>query len=168
MILHIYNRIAQFILFPMQLLPQMIPKNGETLANDVIKPDPLEPPGLSNDEILEWLFVVDVLNFCFWSDEPTLFTVNYLGRDWTGYRSMCAALARAKVKGIPVHKPEFYGAVTREQMEDIFKSDSHVQMSLLEKRRSNLHEAAAVLNQVEESVCVCVCVYMYVCTCVLP
>ena len=61
---------------------------------------------------------------------------------------MCAALARATAKGIPVHKPEFYGTVTEEQMEDIFKSDTHVKMSLLEKRRSNLHEAAAVLNQV--------------------
>ena len=144
----------------------MIPKNGETLTKDVIKPDPLEPPGLSNDEILEWLFVVDVLNFCFWSDKPTLFTVNYLGRDWTGYRSMCAALARAKAKGIPIHKPEFYGVVTREQMEDIFKSDTHVHMSLLDKRRNNLHEAAQVLNQVTrkyESVCVyimCVCIHM--------
>ena len=127
----------------------MIPKNGVTPANDVIEPDPLEPPGLTNDEILEWLFVVDILNFCFWSDKPTLFTVKHLGRDWTGYRSMCAALARAKAKGIPVHKLVFYGAVTKEQMEGIFQSETHIQMSLLEKRRSNLHEAAAVLNQVE-------------------
>ena len=39
---------------------------------------------------------MDTLNFCFWSDEPTLFTVSYQGRQWTGYRSLCAALARAK------------------------------------------------------------------------
>ena len=142
----------------------MMPKNGELPANEVIKADPLEPPGLSNDEILEWLFLVDVLNFCFWSDEPTLFTVRHLGRDWTGYRSMCAALARAKAKGVPVHKPEFYGAVTREQMEEIFKSDTHVQIPLLEKRRSNLHEAAAVLNQVGESAVLYtayMCVHIY-------
>ena len=61
---------------------------------------------------------------------------------------MCAALARAKAKGIPVHKPEFYGAITGEQMEEIFLSETHVQLPLMEKRRSNLHEAAAVLNQV--------------------
>lgn len=126
----------------------MIPKGGESLSDDVIKPDPLEPPGLSNEEVLEWWFVVDVLNFCFWSDESALFTVRHLGMDWTGYRSLCAALARAKSRGVPVHKPEFYGTVTREQMENIFQSDSHVQLSLLEKRRGNLHEAAAVLNEV--------------------
>ena len=61
---------------------------------------------------------------------------------------MCATLARPKAKGIPVHKPEFYGAVTKEQMEGIFQSETHVQLPLMEKRRSNLHEAAAVLNQV--------------------
>ena len=134
--------------FHTQLLPQMTRKNGEALPSDVIEPDPLEPSGLSNDEILEWLFMVDVLNFCFWSDESTLFTVKFLGKEWTGYRSMCAALARANARGIPVHKPEFYGALSEALMEDIFKSDSHVQLSLIEKRRSNLHEAAAILNQV--------------------
>ena len=137
----------------------MIPKNGVTQANDIIEPDPLEPPGLTNDEILEWLFIVDVLNFCFWSDEPTLFTVKHFGRDWTGYRSMCAALARAKAKGIPVHKPEFYGAVTKEQMEGIFQSETHVQLSLMEKRRSNLHETATVLNQVEYYYSIWQCMY---------
>ena len=79
---------------------------------------------------------------------------------------MYAVLAQAKAKGLPIHKPEFYGTVTREQMEDIFKSDTHVQMSLLEKRRSNLHEAAAVLNQVTrkyESESVCVCAHDIVC-----
>jgi hypothetical protein len=138
----------------------MLPKNGEPLVNEVIKADPLEPPGLSNDELLEWLFVVDVLNFCFWSDEPTLFTVKHLGKDWTGYRSMCAALAKAKARGIPVHKPEFYRAVTMKQMGEIFKSDTHVKMSLLEKRRSILHEAAKVLNQVREYIILRV--YMYI------
>ena len=41
------------------------------------------------------LFLVDTMNFCFWSDEPTLFTVEYQERRWTGYRAMVAALAKA-------------------------------------------------------------------------
>lgn len=123
----------------------MIPENG---TSTVIKSDPLEPPGLSSEEVLEWLFVVDVLNFCFWSDESTLFTVIHLRQEWTGYRSMCAALARARSEGVAINKPEFYGSVSREKMEHIFRSDSHVKLPLLEKRRTNLHEAAAVLKEV--------------------
>ena len=132
----------------MQLLPQVVRLNGENPTNQVVKADPLEPPHLSEEEILEWLFLVDVLNFCFWSDEPTLFTVNHLGMDWTGYRSLCAALARAKSEGVPVHKPEFYRTVTKKQMEYIFRSDTHVQLPLLEKRQSVLHEAGEVINEV--------------------
>ena len=41
------------------------------------------------------LFLVDTMNFCFWSDEPTLFTVEYQERRWTGYRAMVAALSKA-------------------------------------------------------------------------
>ena len=121
----------------------------------MFKLDPLEPPGLSDEEVLEWLFLVDVLNFCFWSDEPTLFSVRYLGMEWTGYRSLCAALARAESEDIPVHKPEFYRTVTGEQMEHIFRSDTHMQLPLLEKRRGVLHEAGAVLNEVSLTFTMC-------------
>ena len=42
------------------------------------------------------IFLIDTLNFCFWSDVGTEpFTVSYLGKKWTGSRSLSAALARA-------------------------------------------------------------------------
>jgi len=90
---------------------------------------------------------VDTLNFCFWSDEPTLFTVSYQGRQWTGYRSLCAALARAKEAGLPIHAPSFYGNITLDQLGEVFRSETHVPIPLLERRRDVLHEVAAVLNE---------------------
>lgn len=129
-----------------------MPTKDNKDENSVKTLDPLEPPDMTEEEVLEWIFLLDTLNFCFWSDEPTLFTVNYHSVDWTGYRSLCAALARAKEEGIPVHKPSFYSSVTKEQMEHIFRSDSHVQMPMLDERRKNLHEAASVLNQVNNYV----------------
>ena len=56
---------------------------------------PLEPTGLGEEGLLKWLFLLDTLNYCFWSDEATLFTVRYKGERWTGYRSLVAAMARA-------------------------------------------------------------------------
>ena len=41
------------------------------------------------------LFLVDTVNFCFWSDNDILFTVDYNGKLWTGYRALRAALLRA-------------------------------------------------------------------------
>ena len=138
--------MIEFCCFILQLLPKFLFTQNEDETTPQM--DPLEPPGMKDEELLEWIFLLDTLNFCFWSDEQTLFTVKYHGVEWTGYRSLCAALSRAKEQGIPVHKPSFYGSVTMEQLKHIFRSDSHVQLPLIEERCRNLHEAAVVLNQV--------------------
>ena len=78
------------------------------------------------------------------------------GRNWTGYRSLCAALCRAKEDlHLPVHKPSFYGSITMETMKQIFRSDSSEELPLLKERMTNLHQAARVLNKVC-GVCGCV------------
>ncbi len=42
------------------------------------------------------IFVVDLLNFSFWSDdESRRYAVTYRGKAWTGYWSLCAAINRA-------------------------------------------------------------------------
>jgi len=44
------------------------------------------------------VFVVDLLNFSFWSeeaDDQPKYCVSYAGRLWTGYWSLCAAFNRA-------------------------------------------------------------------------
>lgn len=131
--------------FVLQLLPELL-KASE--ANSVSS-DSLEPPNLTDTDLLEWIFLLDTLNFCFWSDESVLFTVDYRGVRWTGYRSLCAALCRAEVElGLPVHKPSFYRTITLEQMNEIFRSDSCVPLPLLQHRMENLHEAAQVLDKV--------------------
>ncbi len=107
-----------------------------------------EPPNLSPNETLEWIFLLDTLNFCFWSDSDVLHTTEYCGVQWTGYRALCAALVRAVEEGIPVHKPSFYGKVTDRELRSIFRSETEVQLPMIEKRRENLHEAAKVLNEV--------------------
>lgn len=124
-----------------QLLPQLLTPHIETTPT-------LEPPDLSPTEALEWIFLLDTLNFCFWSDEPTLFTVSHAGRSWTGYQSLCAALARAVGDGIPIYKPGYYGNISEEKMRLIFRSDTHVDLPLLTSRRKNLLEAAQVLKEV--------------------
>lgn len=52
---------------------------------------------------IDFIFTMDLLNFCFWSDDPcgVLFTVEYHGTQWTGYWSLVAALQRAIEEGTP-------------------------------------------------------------------
>ena len=58
-------------------------------------------PKEKNEETVNFIFTMDLLNFCFWTDESFKepFTVEYRGTRWTGYWSLVAALQRALDEG---------------------------------------------------------------------
>lgn len=59
-------------------------------------------PKAKNESTVEFLFIMDLLNFCFWSDNEDpeeAFAVEYHGKIWTGYWSLVAALQRALEEG---------------------------------------------------------------------
>ena len=61
----------------------------------VWKEHELHPKNMTT-ETVDWIFVVDTLNFCFWTEEgeePWL--VRFEGKDYTGYWGLCAAINRA-------------------------------------------------------------------------
>ena len=61
----------------------------------------LHPDPAGGEETAEFIFAMDLLNFCFWSGrgEGERFVVEYRGRRWTGYWSLVAALRRALDEG---------------------------------------------------------------------
>lgn len=51
---------------------------------------------MGEEKTLNWIFVVDTLNYCFWYEsENQRYTVEYEGKLYTGYWSLCAAINRA-------------------------------------------------------------------------
>ena len=59
-------------------------------------------PKEKNESTVDFIFLMDLLNFSFWSDgsDPErAFAVEYRGRRWTGYWSLIAALQRALEEG---------------------------------------------------------------------
>ena len=130
-------------------LIQLLPHFGSKSPSKEVDPF-LEPRGLTPEQLLEWTFLLDVLNFCFWAKkDSSLFTFDHRGQKWTGYRSMRAALAKAvEEDDIPIYSPLYYRDVSLSQLRAIFKSESSAELPLLERRRDNLHEAAAVLEKV--------------------
>lgn len=53
-------------------------------------------PRAANEEAVSWVFLADTLNFSFWSDdEKKKYLVNYKGKMYSGYWSLCAAINRA-------------------------------------------------------------------------
>lgn len=58
-------------------------------------------PQNKDEQTVDFIFTMDLLNFCFWSERNSeeRFAVDYRGRRWTGYWSLVAALHRALEEG---------------------------------------------------------------------
>ncbi|XP_050458160.1 queuosine salvage protein [Cataglyphis hispanica] len=91
----------------------------------------------------DWIFVLDTLNFSFWTDTGA--------KKWkvngeTGYFAFCAAVKRAIDEGKPMWDPKYYSRVTQQDLEIIFRGDDgETGIPLLQDRIKNLHEAGKVL-----------------------
>ncbi|KJE92058.1 hypothetical protein CAOG_03086 [Capsaspora owczarzaki ATCC 30864] len=107
--------------------------------------NPLNPQSLS-DATLEWIFVVDTLNFSFWPEDPAVpFTVEYKDKSYTNYWSLCAAINRALEEGIAITDPAYYATITMEQLQHVFRSSTATPIPLLNERLAALHEAGTAL-----------------------
>ena len=58
-------------------------------------------PKARDESTIDFIFTMDLLNFCFWSDHTSgiSFAVDLHGTRWTGYWSLVAALQRAIEEG---------------------------------------------------------------------
>ncbi|CAH2049888.1 unnamed protein product, partial [Iphiclides podalirius] len=133
---------------------KIVEDGRETLSNEIlssIKANQLQMPDTGADEIhpskdnpraVDWVFVIDALNFCFWSKSKD---DRWIVNGYSGYFALEAALNRAIKNGVDIENPEFYYNVTKEQLSDIMKGDNAVEMPLLDQRVSVLHEVGRIL-----------------------
>ncbi|KAL1431875.1 hypothetical protein MTO96_013964 [Rhipicephalus appendiculatus] len=104
-------------------------------------------PKVVDDSAAQWVFLVDALNFNFWSKDSTYkYAVRWNGTLHTGYFSLCAAVARALEEGVPLLSAEFCRSISLQQVEQIFRSDTNVEIPLLTERHKVLQEWGRVLS----------------------
>ncbi|XP_071082919.1 queuosine 5'-phosphate N-glycosylase/hydrolase-like [Haliotis cracherodii] len=105
-------------------------------------------PKTMDEAAVNWVFVADALNFCFWSQDPSKkYYVDYRGKRWTGYWCLCAALNRAIEEGIHITDPNFYASITQDQLASVFRSESEMDIPLFQERLDVLHQVGQVLIQ---------------------
>ncbi|KAI7862222.1 hypothetical protein BDF14DRAFT_1858292 [Spinellus fusiger] len=112
-------------------------------------------PKSADCSTVDWIFLVDLLNFSFWSDldtvdasspHPDRYSVSYKDKAYTGYWSLCAAINKALDKGIPITNPSYYGyEATDQELIDIFHSDTREKVPLIEERIKVMREAGRVV-----------------------
>ncbi|KAI8328758.1 hypothetical protein BC941DRAFT_463890 [Chlamydoabsidia padenii] len=114
---------------------------------------PLNPKKLDHTTA-DWIFLVDLLNFSFWSDldiadrtiaHPDRYAVEYKGVSYTGYWSLCAAINRALDNGIPVTDPHYLSEATDGDLAMIFKSDTKEEVPMLNERIQLMRHAGQML-----------------------
>ncbi|XP_018614663.1 queuosine 5'-phosphate N-glycosylase/hydrolase [Scleropages formosus] len=109
------------------------------------KMNPLAP-SWSSDEAINWVFVVDTMNFSFWhpcGEKPC--TITYKGKTYSGYMALCAAVTRAMDEGVPITDAAYMASVTLEELRQVLRSDNKTPMPMLEERHRVLNEAGRVL-----------------------
>lgn len=112
------------------------------------------PDEFGEQGTLNFIFTMDLLNFCFWSDrkiEEDRFCIEYSGRRWTGYWSLVAALRRALEEDIPITSSDFWQCEEECNdglMQHVFRSATDEEMPLLQDRLNCLKEAGHVLYKV--------------------
>ncbi|KAJ1679253.1 hypothetical protein EV182_002423 [Spiromyces aspiralis] len=106
-------------------------------------------PKVADERAVDWIFVVDTLNFSFFSDlkdEDRQYAVTLDGVQYKGYWSLCACINRALREGIPITDPKYYAGITSSALAYIFRQDEGREpIPLLEDRVKVLREAGQVL-----------------------
>ncbi|KAL0227553.1 hypothetical protein RCL1_003697 [Eukaryota sp. TZLM3-RCL] len=106
----------------------------------------LHPSSPVASELVDWIFVLDCLNFSFWNDDFHPFSVFYQGKNHIGYWGLCAALKRALDEGIPITTPEYYQNIDELTLHHVFRqSDPTIPVPLLQERVHILRESGRTL-----------------------
>ncbi|MGD9712518.1 MAG: queuosine salvage family protein [Thermomicrobiales bacterium] len=90
-----------------------------------------------------WVFVLDALNFCFWSNDPQRrWRISYGGESWDGYWALVAALRRAVDDGEPVWDAAFLRDLDVTTVETMLRPSDPADppIPLVEERWRNLTE----------------------------
>lgn len=106
-------------------------------------------PKILNDDAVNWIFVVDTLNFCFWSsDQTNKWTVTYQGTPYTGYFALCAAVNRALDEGYKITSPSYYSKISEKDLAFILRGNEGTPaVQLIQERVNCLHEVGLVLME---------------------
>lgn len=108
---------------------------------------PLHPSELTDPEKkASYVFLIDTMNYGFWTEAgQTPYTVNYNGKPYTGYWSMCAAIKNEVLKNEKILEPSFWAESTVDDWAKIFASATETPCPFLEWRHKTISEAGKYL-----------------------
>lgn len=107
-------------------------------------------PKAKDESTVDFIFTMDLLNFCFWvpGEDGEVFTVEYRDKKWTGYWALIACLQRALEEDIPITTPTFWADKEKcsdAVLQNVFRSATSASIPLLDKRIAMMKHAGEIL-----------------------
>jgi hypothetical protein len=99
------------------------------------------------ERTLNWLLLLDALNFCFWSfpGEPR-WRVEWRGATLDGYNALAVSLSRAMAEGYPLYDATYLAALNAETLATILQpAPEAAPIPLFAERLANAREVGRVL-----------------------
>jgi hypothetical protein len=114
-------------------------------------PENSAPPAMhyfdGTERTLNWLLLLDALNFCFWAspNEPR-WRVDWRDERLDGYNALAASLSRAMEDGLPLHDAIYLATLDEETLAAILRpAPGAAPIPLLAERLANAREVGRVL-----------------------
>jgi hypothetical protein len=107
------------------------------------------------ERTLNWLLLLDALNFCFWAFpyEPR-WRVEWHGETLDGYNALAAALSRAMEEGRPLHDTAYLASMDEETLADILRpAPDASSIPLFAERLANAREVGRFLLERYDAQC---------------
>ncbi|KAH7696394.1 Protein C11D2.4 [Aphelenchoides avenae] len=106
----------------------------------------LHPKG-ADQAAVDWIFLVNTINFSFWSEKSDPYVVSYNGKSYTGYFAACACVNRSLDQGIPLTSADYMANIAESDVENIFRADSGRTIPMVEERVGVIRESGRVLKE---------------------
>eukprot|EP00842_Homolaphlyctis_polyrhiza_P002680 jgi/Hompol1/3412/HPOL_003230-RA len=105
-------------------------------------------PKTQDASTIDWIFLIDLLNFSFWNERSVLprFSITFDDETYKGYWTLCACIQRALRQGIPITTPSFWIEASTDELKQVFQQDKGTdEMPMLETRIEMLKRAGRIL-----------------------
>ena len=99
------------------------------------------------ERTLNWLLLLDALNFCFWAfPGEERWRVEWRGETLDGYNALAASLTRAMDEGQPLYDAAYLAALDEEKLADILRpAPDSAPVPLFAERLANAREVGHIL-----------------------
>ena len=108
-----------------------------------MKASPFDLSDFTDREKLNFLFVFNSLNFCYWGKPK--WTIEYQGELYDGAWGLIGCLRKAIDRGIPILQAKYLSKIKKEDLEKILKGNTII--PLFEERLKILRENGKILEQ---------------------